>query len=171
MPIAAFIPAIIGAGATVGGAALAAHGQSSAADTQAQAAKDAANTQLEAAREALDFQKQVYNNKQQAVNPYQNMGIGALGALGTGLNIMPGHLPVGTIPIYKPDQPISPTDFATQVGQPQPIGRIALEGRPIYAAGQEPTPQTNSGVQPAQVGERRIINGQTATWDGKGWSV
>ena len=43
MPAAAFIPMIIGAGATVAGSAIAAHGARSAANTQAQAGRDAAD--------------------------------------------------------------------------------------------------------------------------------
>jgi len=110
MPLAA-IPAVVwggiaGAGGAVGAAALQQHGQTEAAKTQADASKSAAEAQLEAAQEALTFQKQKYNQTQQALNPYQNMGLGALTALGTGLGVTPGNLPVATIPLGSGGTPI-----------------------------------------------------------------
>ena len=114
-----FIPLIVGgisAGATAYGAHKASEANQQAADAQSKAATTGSADQLKAAEEALAFQKQQYNNTQKAINPYQNMGLGALSALGSGLGVTPGNLPVNQI---APDRQngmttsgfMSPEDF------------------------------------------------------------
>jgi hypothetical protein len=99
--IAPFIPAIISGVGTVFGAHEQASGQEKAAQTQSDAAKQASADQLKAAEDALAFQKQQYRNTQIATAPYQNMGAGALAALGSGLGVTPGNIaptPISTAP-------------------------------------------------------------------------
>ena len=111
----AIVPLIMVGGSIVGGA-IAANANKKAAQTQANAATTGSADQLKAAEEALAFQKQQYNNTQKAINPYQNMGLGALSALGSGLGVTPGNLPVNQI---APDRQngvttsgfMSPEDF------------------------------------------------------------
>lgn len=116
MPVAAFIPAIIGAAGAVGGAAIASHGATSAANTQAQAAQSAAQLNYQAQQNALDFQKQVYGNQQAELGPYFGVGTGALYSLANLMGITPynsgqtgntgfaGHAP-GSSPVAFNDIP------------------------------------------------------------------
>lgn len=78
--------AIAGVGASIGGAAIASHGATSAANTQAKAATDAATLQKQAADADLAFQKQQYSDAQTREAPYIASGTAALGQL----NAMPG---------------------------------------------------------------------------------
>jgi hypothetical protein len=73
MPV---VPAIIGAGAALGGAAIAAHGVTSAANTQA-ASSD----------KALQLQKELYEQQRRDLTPYRAAGQGAIGQLGYGLGV------------------------------------------------------------------------------------
>jgi hypothetical protein len=163
MPVVPFIPAIISGGAAIFGAHEASQGQQQAAETQATASEKAAQAQLQAAQEALNFQKQAYNNRQLAVNPYQNMGLGALSSLGAGLGIKPGSLPAGTVPIANP---VGTT--VSGVYTPQQRQQI-LTQNPSLVLPQ--SAQAAGGSSQPQVGEVRTVNGQQAKWDGQGWEA
>lgn len=71
MPAAILIPSLIGAGASVAGAALASNASKSAADTQAQSAQ-----------KAQDYTNANFQQQQQNFAPYQAMGQKSLGFLG-----------------------------------------------------------------------------------------
>lgn len=76
MPIAAAIPAIIGAAGAVGGAAISAHASGKAADQQVQASN-----------QALGVQQDIYNQQRSDLAPWRNAGAGALGLLSQGLGL------------------------------------------------------------------------------------
>jgi hypothetical protein len=132
MTTAAIITTVAAVGGTVGGAAIAAHGQTKAADTQAKAQEGATTAQAQATEKALEFQKQQYANTQKAVAPYQNMGAGALAALGSGLGVTPGNIaptPIstGSSGIQNPTRNpsgstsgfVDPADMSAYSSQPQ----------------------------------------------------
>lgn len=101
MPIVPFVPAIIGAGASVGGAALAAHGATKAADTQAQASD-----------RALALQKELYEQQRSDLAPYRQLGYGALGTL-AGLVGQPAPSnPMTASPPVKTGVPAAMESFA-----------------------------------------------------------
>lgn len=77
MPIAAFIPAIIGAAGAIGGAAIAGHG----AGKQASAAMSAAQLQHLDAQAALKFEKQQYADTRADQAPWLKAGQGAITTL------------------------------------------------------------------------------------------
>src|SRR3569833_513732 len=79
----------IGAAGSLGGAALGSSAAKDAASTQANAANQAAQYQYQASQNALDFQKQQYNQTQQNIAPWLQMGAGGLGQLGYLLGITP----------------------------------------------------------------------------------
>jgi len=81
MPIAAAIPAIIGAGASIGGGLLGSSAAGKAADAQSQAAIQAAQIQAGSAERALNFQKQVYGDTQANQAPFLQAGQQAVGQL------------------------------------------------------------------------------------------
>lgn len=66
MPAAIAIPAIVGAGASVGSALIGAHASGKAADQQA-----------DAAAQAQRFNEQVYRDQQQRMNPFLQLGTDA----------------------------------------------------------------------------------------------
>jgi hypothetical protein len=190
MPLAA-IPAAVWAAtatgaATVGAGAIGAHGQTEAAKTQADAAKQGSADQLKAAEEGLAFQKQQYANTLKAVAPYQNMGAGALAALGSGLGVTPGNiapppLSLGSAGIQNPTRNpdgstsgfVAPGDLAAYQGQPQGMPNLtpnqqAIDSRTQAANSAQSLSQSSVAAQP---GEVRMINGQQAKWDGKGWEA
>ncbi len=132
MTTAAIITTVAAVGGTVGGAAIAAHGQSEAAKTAAGAAEQSTNAQEKAAADALAFQKQQYNNTLKATAPYTNMGAGALAALGSGLGVTPGNvapppLSLGSAGIQNPTRNpdgstsgfVDPADMGAYASQPQ----------------------------------------------------
>jgi hypothetical protein len=184
MTTAAIITTVAAVGGTVGGAAIAAHGQTKAAETQAKAQEGATTAQEKAAADALAFQKQQYNNTQKAINPYQNMGLGALSALGSGLGVTPGNLPVNQI---APDRQVgtttsgfmSPGDFtqfkgavdANAQAQAQNSGGFGQQARLNQANAQANAQALSASSVAAQPGETRTVNGQQARWDGKGWEA
>ncbi len=180
----AIVPLIMVGGSVIGGA-IAAHGANKSAETQAGAAKDSADAQLKAAEEALAFQKQQYNNTQKAINPYQNMGLGALSALGSGLGVTPGNLPVNQI---APDRQngvttsgfMSPEDFTQFKGavvanaNERPANTFTNVGNGAFGVQADQAQRAQNLSQSsvaAQPGETRTINGQQARWDGKGWEA
>lgn len=67
MPAGLLVPALIGAGASVGGAAIQAHSASKAEDAQ-----------TDAANKALALQTQIYNDQKAALQPYQQLGTDAI---------------------------------------------------------------------------------------------
>jgi hypothetical protein len=143
MTTAAIITVAVGAGSAVGGAAIAAHGQSKAAETQANAAKAASTDQLTAAQQALAFQKEQYANTQKAVAPYQQMGAGALAALGSGLGVTP-NMSIG----------LQPTQSGPHTVTNQPVTYDTLNGQSVstnYTGDVlgNPNGQTISGVLPS----------------------
>lgn len=79
MPIAAFVPAIIAAGASVGSAAM-----------QSRAAGRASDRQSAAAQEALDFERKQYEDEQARLKPYRDMGSQAYQRMGRMLGLEPG---------------------------------------------------------------------------------
>jgi hypothetical protein len=187
-----FIPLIVGgisAGATAYGAHKASEAQKEAADTQSAAVEKSTDVQAKAAEDALNFQKQTYNARQAAVNPYQNMGAGALAALGSGLGVTPGNLPSGAIPMpsntgasWMPGMSTTgaksgfldpATMAANQSAMPQGFN-LTPEQQRIDAqtqASQAAQSLSASSVRPPQVGETRTISGQQAKWDGNGWEA
>jgi hypothetical protein len=145
----AIVPIIIAAG-TVGGAAIAAKGNTKAAQTSADASKEGSADQLKAAEEALQFQKEQYNNTQKAINPYQNMGAGALAALGSGLGVTPGNIPLSQIPQDRPVGQtssgfLSPDDFTAFKNQVMngPTNAFAQPNQQVNTW-MNPQPQANS---------------------------
>lgn len=109
MPVVPFIPAIITAGGALGGAALAAHGQGSAANAAAAGATDAAKiaaasqdkataAQLSATQAALQFQRDTMANKVAAMQPYASLGLGALADLGRGYGFSTTDTPIPSVP-------------------------------------------------------------------------
>lgn len=69
MPIG-LVPALVMAGGSIGGAAIAAH-----------ASGKAANEQEQTAQQALGFQQQQFNAAQQQLAPYRQLGTMSLGSL------------------------------------------------------------------------------------------
>ena len=133
MTTAAIITTVAEIGTGVGGAAIAAHGQTKAAETNEQATKEATAAQSDAAQKALEFQERTYNARQAQVNPYVNMGAGALAALGSGLGVTPGNLPSGAIPMPNTAAPnwlpgTSPT--GAKSGYVDPSAMSAMNGMP-----------------------------------------
>lgn len=82
MPVIPFIPAIIGAGAGIGGAAIASHGATSAANTQAASAD-----------KALAVATQQHDQERADNSPYRAAGGGALNSLTSLLGVQPMTLP------------------------------------------------------------------------------
>jgi hypothetical protein len=183
MPLAA-IPAVVwggiaGAAGSVGGAAIAQHGQTEAAKTQADAAKQGSADQLKAAEDALAFQKQQYRNTQIATAPYQNMGAGALAALGSGLGVTPGNIaptPISTAPDRGQGTTtsglLSPADAQTNLSAtPSGFPNLTASQQRIDAQNPASVANLSQSSVAAQPGETRTINGQQARWDGKGWEA
>lgn len=67
MPAALLVPSLIGAGASVAGAAIGAHSASSAEKAQ-----------TDAANKALALQSQIYQDQKAALQPYQQLGTDAI---------------------------------------------------------------------------------------------
>jgi hypothetical protein len=154
MTTAAIITTVAAVGGTVGGAAIAAHGQTKAAETQAKAQEGATTAQEQATEKALEFQKQQYANTQKAVAPYQNMGAGALAALGSGLGVTPGNIappPIstGSLGIQNPTRNpsgstsgfIDSADMSAYQGQPQGMPNLTANQQRLDA--QNPSSTAN----------------------------
>ena len=124
MPAALAIPAIIGAGASVGGAVIA-----------SKASKGAAKTQSEAADKALGLQTQQYEQSRQDFAPYQQQGQAALGRLGQmatapRMNFGAGQTATLGNPMGQPQaQQPPPQPQAGLVRVQAPTGEIALLSR------------------------------------------
>lgn len=82
MPVAAFVPAIIGAAGSLAGAGLASHG----AGKQADAAMSAAQLQHLDAQQALKFQKEEFATQQKNLAPWLKAGTGAITTLADLMN-------------------------------------------------------------------------------------
>jgi len=108
----ALLPTIIGAGASVGGAAIASHGQSEAAKLQA--AQD---------DKALALQKEMFDLQRSDTAPYRALGVGAIGNLAYlgGINLPP---PDAANP--APSTVVAP-------------GAVDANGKPMAGAGQNQT--------------------------------
>lgn len=107
MPVVPFIPAIIGAGASIWGAHEAASATSDAAKTSSEAATKAAEIQAQTANRALDIQDQQFKARLANLAPYRQQGAGALGQLNSlmGLPPIPASAPAastGMGAVYKP---------------------------------------------------------------------
>jgi hypothetical protein len=129
----AALPTIIGAGASLGGAAIASHGNT-------EAAKIAAAQQ----QAALDQAKLIYQQQRADLSPYRQIGASALGPLSFGLGI------AAPTPTQGPfDTSTGPQ--GTTVGMPTTTGPIVAagakdaQGNPLPNAGQNqviPNPPT-----------------------------
>jgi hypothetical protein len=148
-----FIPLIVG-GVSAGASAYSAHKQSEAnqhaADTQATASEKGTEAQSKAAEQALEFQKQQYRNTQIATAPYQNMGAGALAALGSGLGVTPGNIAPTPIALDRPVGQttsgfLSPDDFTAFKNQVMngPTNAFAQPNQQVNTW-MNPQPQANS---------------------------
>ncbi len=164
---------IIGTGSQLAGSAIAAHAQGEATDTMAAAQDRATQAQLELGRQALQVQQENQRNAQAALSPYRDIGSQALGNLGlqpgaSSLGQMNGARPFNPLPLQQVDR--------TAVGNVQPGQRqVAPTSQPTASSAAPQTLQALSSQQTAtsmpQVGEQRQINGQAASWDGRGWSA
>lgn len=109
-PAAAWLPALISGGAAVGGAAISARGQSTAADKQA-----------EAIQKGIDLQEKMYHQDRADLAPYRELGGGAVGNLAYGMGI-PKPAPASTPPVL----PQSTVKGLTFPGAPQvPAGTLS----------------------------------------------
>lgn len=141
----------ITAGATVGGAAIASHGNTEAAKTGAEANTTAANIQAQSAEKALALQKQLYEQQRTDLGPYRGTGYLALGrltgqspqALSQGANtVAPSSLNARPTLASQPNTPVTqtgPNNFLTTGG-----GQMA-----------PPTAATNQGYTPGHFGRPR----------------
>jgi hypothetical protein len=113
------------------------------AKTQTSASEAATSAQSQAAQQALAFQKEQYANTQKAVAPYQQMGAGALAALGSGLGVTP-NMSIG----------LQPTPSGPHTVTNQPVTYDTLNGQSVstnYTGDVlgNPNGQTISGVLPS----------------------
>ena len=128
MPLAAI--AAIGVAGSIGGAAIASHGASSAANTQAAAADRAAQLQYQASQEALAFQKQQFAQQQADMLPWLQSGAGALANLNYLMGITPATggpgapatgpgVPSATYALQRPPAKVSAADVLSGNYEPQ----------------------------------------------------
>jgi hypothetical protein len=146
----------VGLAGSLGGAALASNAAGDAASTQANAADKAAQLQYQASQNALGFQQQQWQQSQQNMAPWLQMGGGALGNLGylmgitpnTSLGLQPqqphsllpgtGSTPVGQIPSGTPAPTSgggSPIGIRPTAGAQGPIGYNPPTASPAGAIG------------------------------------
>lgn len=86
MPIAAAIPAIIGAAGSIGGAAIGAAGAHGASNAQSQAAQQGINTIQQNQQNTLGSLGKIYGGANAGLQPYQQAGVTALGNLSNAYN-------------------------------------------------------------------------------------
>lgn len=134
------IAALIIAGGTAGGAAIAAHGNTSAAQTQADASKTATAAQANANQQQLDFTKQqasaAYNSQEADRKANYDQWAARqsfFGNMGTELG-----LPNRTLPAYVPTPPnpfggVAPAGAPSQA--PSPMGATAAPAPAATGAG------------------------------------
>jgi hypothetical protein len=145
----AIVPLILVGGA-VAGKIIESKANQHAADTQATASEKGTEAQSKAAEQALEFQKQQYRNTQIATAPYQNMGAGALAALGSGLGVTPGNIAPTPIALDRPVGQtssgfLSPDDFTAFKNQVMngPTNAFAQPNQQVNTW-MNPQPQANS---------------------------
>jgi hypothetical protein len=154
----------IGAGAQVAGSLI-----------QANQNDKATQAELQKAREAQAFLEKKYEQTQNQVAPYVNMGQGALAALGNGLGVTPANpavlQPGQSRPVGQTTSGFIPPDdftsFKQTVQAQNPTATIPNMPQQNPAA----TTQNLSQSSVPSVGETRLINGQQGRWDGRGWEA
>ena len=131
----AALPTIIGAGAQVGGAAIAAHGNTKAAEIAA-AQQDRALAQA----------KEIYQQQRADLSPYRSMGVNALGPLSFGMGLPTPDTTKGPF-----DQPQAPPPYTVP-------GAVDASGHPMAGRGNEAvTPPTTA----QQMGTLNQMNSST----------
>lgn len=101
MPAAAVIPAIIGAGASVGGALL-----------EKNAAQKASQAQQQSQQQALNLYRDIYTQQRQDVSPYLSAGTAALG------NLMHNYGPGAN---FNQNVASTLTPYAGAIGMPRSV--------------------------------------------------
>lgn len=130
--------ALVGAGiaGSLGGAAIASHGASSAAKAQSQAGLTAAQLQAQSEKEALDFQKQQFATTQANEAPYIKAGQGAVTSLSS--LVQNGGLPAWNQQFQAPTGATEQNDpgfqFRLQQGQ-QALERSAAAKGGLLSGG------------------------------------
>lgn len=184
------------AAASAGTQIYAAHASSSAnqhaADTQANTANHAADVsaaasdratqaQLQAAQDALQVQRDQltrdqaeYERRQQQMSPYVAAGQGALASLQAGLGVhsvpQPPPLRPGETGAAPPTSVPTPNAAPTSAPASPASPTLAdLNVPPSSATPQQPQTAQNSTSQMPNIGEQRVVSGQNAVWDGRGW--
>ena len=114
----------VGAGASLGSAAISSHAAGKAADTQTKAAKD-----------ALNFQQTQYNQARQDFDPYKQAGSAAVGRLG-GMATTP-------TPTFQPG---SPTPRFGNLGNPAGAGMPSPSAPGAFGMSQPGQPQAGGGA-------------------------
>jgi hypothetical protein len=135
----------------------------------------ATQAELQKAREAQAFLEKKYEQTQNQVAPYVNMGQGALAALGNGLGVTPTNpavlQPGQSRPVGQTTSGFIPPDdftsFKQTVQAQNPTATIPNMPQQNPAA----TTQNLSQSGVPSVGETRLINGQQGRWDGRGWEA
>jgi hypothetical protein len=139
----------------------------------------ATQAELQKAREAQAFLEKKYEQTQNQVAPYVNMGQGALAALGNGLGVTPANpavlQPGQSRPVGQTTSGfIPPNDFSSfkqQVQAQNPTASIPNMPAQAQPVNQAASAQNLSQSSVPSVGETRLINGQQGRWDGRGWEA
>ena len=132
MPAAIAIPAIIGAGASIGSAAIA-----------SRAAGKAANTQSAAAERAAQYQQQMFNQatqyQQQLMAPYLGVGQASASTLGRLMGLQPSA--PASLPGQGAQMPtaegLAAIGAAPMPGAPSGPAGSAMSGQPVMMQGSD----------------------------------
>ncbi len=124
------LPSIIGAGASVGGSAIAAHGNTEAAKTQAAASEKAAQIQADQLDRALAQAKYIWQTQRADQSGYRSSGNNAMGALDFGLG-----LPAPSFDAPPVDPSIANPAPTTGVAP----GAVDASGKPLPGASTAPS--------------------------------
>lgn len=147
IPTALLISGGVGAGASLGGAAL-----------QSGATTDAAKLQNQTAQQALALQQQMFNTVQGNLAPYRQSGTAALGGLNAllGLPTSPASVPNGQPPasIYPMPTTVTPAGSTKQLGNISPTGVTPATSATAFAP-----PEVFRGYPPELLAQLGIGSG------------